>query len=151
MKGKMQRSAAASGKPAPVQAVPEQKYCVYCGRLLPESPLKVPVRTRGFHVCSEGCREQAEQYVRNDKKLKLVLYSLILIAAMLILAAAVSANGMRLSYLAQIVAGAGFLLFPYPISSFETFLTCPIRMVKLISRGIGILFIGFGMFLFLYA
>jgi hypothetical protein len=47
----------------------------------------------------------------------------------------------------QVLAGVAFLIFPYPISSFESFYSCPIKAVVWVCKIIGSVFILFGIYL----
>ncbi|MBR0598247.1 hypothetical protein [Sinanaerobacter chloroacetimidivorans] len=121
--------------------------CVYCGKKIKEETYLAGASTREFPVCSKECKEDTEQYVRMDKKYKLYMYLAIFVAAVSILLNLVLSKGMTLIYVMQILAGFAFLLFPYPISSFESFYSCPIRTVVWICRVIGVFFILFGIYL----
>lgn len=121
--------------------------CVYCGKKIEEGKYKAKAITREFPVCSEECAGKTERYVAQDKKYKIVLYVIIFICAVGILLNVLANRGMQLIYAVQILAGLGFLLFPYPVSSFESFYSCSISKVKLISRIIGLFFILWGTFL----
>lgn len=118
--------------------------CIYCGNPLIEgkNSYAALVRTRRFHTCSALCQEAAERYVQQDRKKKTWLYLILFVGAVGIMISALGIAGGAtrfLMYGSILLAGLGFLLFPYPITSFETFLSCPIRKVTAISRGVGIL------------
>ncbi|MDO4269679.1 MAG: hypothetical protein Q4C72_02025 [Eubacteriales bacterium] len=117
--------------------------CVYCGRELPEKPLKAKAHTRSFNVCSEECRARTEEYVQKDKRFKTAMYLLIFVGGLGFLGSAFfGGNGplyMLAAYIGQLVAGLAFLLLPYPVISFESFHAVSIRGVTRLSRIIGAL------------
>lgn len=124
--------------------------CVYCGKTLPEKPYKAKAHTRSFSVCSEDCRVRTEAYVARDKRFKLAMYLLIFLGGLGFLGSAVFGKGthaMLGAYIGQIVAGAAFLLLPYPITSFETFHVTSIRKVTRLSRAIGAVLVVWGIVL----
>ncbi len=124
--------------------------CVYCGKHLPAGErIYTPViRTRRFPVCSEGCQTAVEKYVRADKRHKIGLYLTLLVCAVVILIAALNGQQSGIFYnIAILLAGIGFVLFPYPITSFETFQSCPVKKVTLICRVIGMAFVVFAVLL----
>lgn len=121
--------------------------CVYCGKKFEDDAIKASGLTREFAVCSETCKEGTERYVRLDKKYKLYMYLAIFVAAISILLNLVLGKGMTLIYCMQVLAGVAFLIFPYPISSFESFYSCPIKTVVWVCRIIGLFFILFGIYL----
>lgn len=127
--------------------------CVCCGKALSaESPaLYVTARTRSFPVCSGACREEAEEYVRRDRKNKVFLYLLLFLASVAILIGSVVHDPSFFLYPAVCVAGLGLILFPYPITSFETFFSCPMRRVTLVCRVLGGVLVALGIFFFVYA
>lgn len=124
--------------------------CVYCGKPLgPESPaLFVTVRTRSFPVCSAECRERADEYVRGDRKNKKFLYLVLFVCAVAILVGSIVRNSFLLLDPAVCLAGLGLILFPYPITSFETFSGCPMRRVTLVCRVLGVILIALGIIFF---
>lgn len=122
--------------------------CVYCGRKIEgEKPITAKAHTREFSVCSEACKAGTEQYILKDKKYKMALYLTIFVAALTILGTLVFQGNMRLMYVVQVVFGIAFSLMPYPVSSFESFYSCPIKVVVGICRGVGIAFALFGLYL----
>lgn len=124
--------------------------CVYCGRKIEEEkPLAAKAHTRTFPVCSEPCKAGTEQYVVRDKKYKMRLYMVIFVAALAILGTLVFERDMRLMYGVQVIFGIAFFLMPYPITSFESFQSCPIKVVVRICQGVGIAFAVFGLYLLL--
>lgn len=121
--------------------------CVYCGKKFEDDSIKASGLTREFAVCCETCKEGTERYVQMDKKYKLYMYLAIFVAAVSILLNVVLGKGMALIYCMQVLAGIAFLIFPYPISSFESFYSCPIKAVVWVCRIIGLFFILFGIYL----
>lgn len=117
--------------------------CVYCGKSVSVQapPFAAQGRTRRFPACSAQCRDAAEAYVQADKKGKLGLYLILLVCAVMILIAALGGKPGLLMYAAILLAGIGFLTFPYPITTFETFQSCCIRQVTRITRVLGAAFI----------
>lgn len=117
--------------------------CVYCGKELPEKPVKVKVKTRSFDVCSDGCSKETETYLANDKRFKTALYLLVFAGGIgFVISSFFGGDGpMRMlgAYIGQLVAGLAFLFFPYPIISFESFHATSIRAVTLLTRIIGLL------------
>ena len=116
--------------------------CVYCGKDLPEKPLKAKIRTRSFAVCCEACKKQTEEYVKRDKRFKTALYLLVFVGGLGFLGSAFFGGEGELrmlgAYIGQLVAGLACLFFPYPVSSFESFHAMSIRGVTRLTRGIGI-------------
>jgi|GEM_PF-322460 len=127
--------------------------CVCCGKVLsPEfSALHMTVRTRSFPVCSKECREEAEEYVRRDRRGKTFLYLLLFLASVSILIGSVVHDSSLFLYPAVCAAGVGLIVFPYPITSFETFFSCPIRRTTLVCRILGGVLVALGIFFFVYA
>lgn len=126
--------------------------CVYCGKNLALENIFAKAHTREFGVCSNNCKSKTEDYVQKDKKYKLSMFLLILLGGLGFMASILFGNGennMMLAYLGQILAGIAFLLFPYPIVSFETFFTTPIKKIIVISKVVGIFFIVWGIVLLL--
>ena len=127
--------------------------CVYCGKTLPEKPLRAKVHTRTFEVCSEACRGQTERYVKQDKKWKLPMYLMIFFGGTGFLLSAILGSGrygMTGAYAGQVLAGLAFLLLPYPIASFETFHAMSIRAVTILCRVIGLVFAIWGAVLLIF-
>lgn len=124
--------------------------CVYCGKEIKEDGMKAMAATREFPVCSEQCEQGMKEYVKKDRKYKLKMYVMIMIGGCGFLISALfgkGTNGMLVAYLGQILAGIAFLIFPYPIISFETFEATSIRTVTIISKVVGLLLIIWGMVL----
>lgn len=127
-------------KPAqPADDLAHWDRCVYCGK--PVDPDQPPYTasgpTRRFPVCSQDCQRGAEAYIRADRRYKKVLYLVLAVCAILVLGATIFSAGNLVMCLPILPAGVGFLLFPYPISTFETFQSCPIRRVTLLCRILG--------------
>jgi len=139
-----------AGPSDPTANIAQVDRCVYCGKALsPESgQLLVTVRTRSFPVCSEECRENADAYVRADRKNKTFLYLILFLSSIAILIGSVLHDPSLFLYPAVCLAGLGLILFPYPITSFETFFGCPMRRVVLICRILGTVLILLGIFFF---
>jgi len=123
--------------------------CVYCGGNLPEKPLRVRVKETTFHVCSIECQSAAERYLALDKRFKLPLYIVIFAAAVVILITAISDGTMFYSHIMQIVVGAAFFIWPYPVSVFTTFQNSPIRFIVRVTRVVGSFLAVFGIILLL--
>ena len=136
--------------PDPSANIAPGDRCVYCGKALsPEfGQLFVTARTRSFPVCSEECRELADEYVLADRKKKKFLYLILFLCSIAILIGSVLHDPSLLIYPAIGLAGLGMILFPYPITSFETFFACPMRRVVLICRVLGAALILLGIFFF---
>ena len=117
----------------------ECERCVYCGQRLsaevPHDYAKVTVRS--FAVCNEECRKGVEEYVLCDKKWKTALFITLGVAAAIILVAALFNMAGSILYVAFAIAGLGFIAFPYPVTSFETFQGCSIKTVTVITKAIG--------------
>lgn len=117
--------------------------CVYCGKTLPEKPVKAKVHTRSFEVCSNECCEQTETYVAKDKRFKTALYLLVFAGGIgFVLSSFFGGDSpirMFGAYIGQLVAGLAFLFFPYPVISFESFHAVSIRGVTRLTRIIGLL------------
>lgn len=115
--------------------------CVYCGKNLPEKPLKAKVHTRWFDTCGEQCRTQTELYVKKDKRFKTAMYLLVLAGGLGFVGSAflggAGPESMLGAYIGQLLAGLAFLFLPYPVSSFESFHAMSIRGVMRLSRIIG--------------
>ncbi|NLH00297.1 MAG: hypothetical protein GX488_00085 [Clostridiales bacterium] len=127
--------------------------CVYCGNSVNGNDTviaKARVKTRSFPVCGLSCKEAAESYVENDKRLKKYMYLLILASAACILISSLSAGMSFLMNIGVVIAGAAFVFLPYPISMFETFQHTPIRRVVAVCRVIGVILISVGVIFMLY-
>ncbi|MCI2058472.1 MAG: hypothetical protein LKJ80_04600 [Oscillibacter sp.] len=134
----------------PSANVAQTDRCVYCGKALdPQAPpCLVTVRTRSFPVCGQACREGADAYVRSDRQRKKFLYLVLFFCAIAILIGSVIHDPSAFLYPAVCLAGLGLIFFPYPITSFETFFSCPIRRVVLICRIVGVILVILGVFFF---
>lgn len=116
--------------------------CVYCGKPLAKESgsFAAMVHSRKFHTCSDLCREATERYAQQDGRKKIWLYLILFFCSVGIIISAIGVSGRTAGsfmYGSIFFAGVGFLVFPYPITSFETFLRCPIQKVTAISRGVG--------------
>lgn len=129
--------------------------CVCCGKPVESGDCTVVVEarvhTRSFPVCSETCKSDVEDFVEKDKNLKKYMYLMILAAAVCILISAVTSSMQLLMYGGLAIAGLAFIIFPYPITAFETFSRCPIRKVTVICRCIGVFLVLFGAVLAFFA
>jgi predicted nucleic acid-binding Zn ribbon protein len=124
--------------------------CVNCGKAVTdyEAPYYAMVTTRKFPVCSKECQEMTLAYVEKDKKYKTYLYLIMFFAAIGVFIGAIFSENPYIVYPCVALTGLAFLLFPYPIYSFDTFLKTPIKTVTLIFRIIGIILICLGIFFF---
>lgn len=122
--------------------------CVCCG--LPvyaeDPPFLVPIHTRRYPVCSEKCAEHTTRYVAQDQKFKRFFYYGLVICAMLILIGSIANESPYLIFSGVCVAGLDMILFPYPVSYFNSFFSCPIRRVTLLTRLIGVVLTALGIF-----
>lgn len=124
--------------------------CVYCGKRLTQDSIKAKAHTRSFDVCDSDCKAGMEEYINKDKKYKTWMFLMIFIGGIGFLLSALfgkNANSMLGAYLGQILGGAAFLFLPYPILSFETFHSVPIKRVVLISRITGGILVLWGIIL----
>ena len=127
------------------------KTCVYCGRVLPEKPVEVKVKTTTFNVCSDECRLETERYLALDKRFKLPLYIVIMAAAIVTLIIAISGGNMNYSYIMQVAVGIAFVIWPYPVSIFTTFQNNSIQFIVKVTRVVGIILAVFGAILLLFS
>ena len=128
--------------------------CVYCGAQLNENPYNrsyALATTRSFPVCGEQCAAGVTAYVEADRRKKTGLYLVLAFCAVIVLVAALAGHQGAALYASIMVAGAGFVIFPYPVTSFETFLACPIKKATHITRGIGVALMVAGAIFFLFA
>lgn len=140
MKGKKRPAKKVPFRPAdPNSDVASGSRCVYCGKPVAQDrpPFLAQARTRRFPVCSEACRGSVERYVLLDQQRKKFLYLGLFFCAVLVLISALWGSNFYLMSAAVILGGAAFLAFPFPITSFETFLGCSIRTVNRICRVVG--------------
>ncbi len=127
--------------------------CVFCGNSITEVEYLAKAHTREFGVCCEQCKKNTEIYIEKDKKYKLAMFFMILLGGIGFVLSIVLGKGetqMMMAYCGQIVAGFAFVLFPYPIISFESFFTTPIKKTMLISRIVGVFFIVWGTILLMH-
>ena len=124
------------------------RKCVYCGRELANEKAKfyAHVHTREFPVCSEECKGKTEEYVAKDKKFKWFFYMGLIICAVVILIGALLGGKPQIVYPGITIGGLAIFFFPYPISSFETFLGTSIKRVTGITKTLGLVFILIGIF-----
>ena len=123
--------------------------CVYCGRRISahEPSYLVRVREGKPPVCSTECRDAAREYIKADVRYKKYFYYSLTLTALLIIIGGLFFN--RSLYIMGVgiaVAGLGMLLFPYPISYFESFYSLSIRKVTLLTRIIGAILLTGGLF-----
>lgn len=130
----------------------DEHQCVYCGKNLEngKAPFRAKAITRDFPVCSETCKEATEAYVEKDKKLKVFLYLVLFFAAIGIFIGAIFGENPKIYCPCVMAAGLAFIFFPYPISSFETFLDNSIKSVTRLTRLIGLIVFAAGLFFLLY-
>ena len=126
----------------------EGLYCVNCGKFFENghAPLEVRAISRDFPVCSEECKAATERYVENDKKYKTVLYLIMFFAAIGIFIGALFSENPKIYCPCVMAVGLAFIMFPYPISSFETFLNHSIKKITLLTRTLGVIILGAGTF-----
>lgn len=126
--------------------------CIYCGKKLDMSDSdKVDYAKaikRYFPVCSEECEKQVALYVDNDKKHKKHFYTMFTACAFITLIG-VLLNRPVVSFVGVIIGGLSMVLYPYPITSFETFVNNPIKTTTKIVMVLGAIIAIAGMF-FLY-
>jgi len=132
--------------------VMDGKYCVYCGKwiMYPTAPYYAKITTRVAPCCCEECKAKTEKYVSNDKNYKVVLYLLLFIAALGVFTGALFNQNPRIVYPCVTGVGLAMMIFPYPISSFETFLITPISTVTLLTRILGLIISAAGIFFFIH-
>lgn len=122
--------------------------CVCCG--LPvrseKPPFLVDVKTRRFPVCSEACVAHTKAFVEKDQRFKRFFYYGLVICALLILIGSAANESPYLIFSGVCVAGLTMILFPYPVSYFNSFFACPIRRVTLLTRLIGVAITALGAF-----
>lgn len=126
------------------------EFCVYCGKWImsPEAPFYANINTRVAPCCCSECRDKTEKYVEQDKTYKIVLYAIMFIAALGVFTGALFSQNPRVVYPCVCGVGLAMLFFPYPITSFETFLRSPIRKVTAMTRIIGAVILAAGLFFF---
>lgn len=124
--------------------------CVYCGKkldtTLPEKEkLYAKATSRKFPVCSEECAKGVEEYVEADRTHKKHFYWLLMICAFASLIGALL-NLWWVSFPGMVVGGCAFLIFPYPFTSFDTFLNYGIKDLTRVTRIIGFVILAAGVF-----
>lgn len=126
--------------------------CIYCGKKLKdiseEEKLYAKAIRRYFPVCSIECENEVTKYVENDKKHKKHFYTMFTVCAFTTLIG-VLINRPVVSFIGVIIGGLSMVLFPYPITSFETFVNNSIKTTTRIVMVIGTIITLAGMF-FLY-
>lgn len=130
----------------PTYSIAKGDRCVCCGRPVPldSPPFLAVAHTRKFPVCSKQCLAETESYVYQDKRYKVHFYIMLFLCAALILIGSLNNESPIFIYPAISVAGLDLILFPYPITSFETFFSCSICRLKLICRILGVLLLLLG-------
>lgn len=120
--------------------IADSDRCVYCGKRLHTTTYDYTAlaHSRRFPVCSPACQAATERYVQMDKKYKSRFYLLLFGCSITILITSIFGQQSTPMYLAVFSAGFGFAMMPYPISSFETFISTPIRTVTTLCRILGI-------------
>ena len=126
--------------------------CTYCGKKLhdvaEEDRLYAKAIKRYFPVCSEACENEVTKYVENDKKHKKNFYTMLTVCAFTTLIGVII-NRPIVAFVGVVIGGLSFVLFPYPITSFETFVNNPIKTTTRLVVIIGTILTLAGMF-FLY-
>lgn len=132
--------------------IAEGDQCTYCGKKLTDVPdenrLYAKAIKRYFPVCSETCETQVRNYVENDRKHKKHFYTMLTVCAFTTLIG-VLLNRPTVSFIGIIIGGLSLVLYPYPITSFETFVNNPIKTTTRIVMILGTILTLIGMF-FLY-
>ena len=129
----------------------ESDKCVFCGKALnlkPNSSLYATVVKKKFPVCSEICLDKTNKYLTNDKKHKKHFYWMFTLCGILTFGGIII-NYSLLAFIGVIIAGLSFLIFPYPISSFESFTYWPIKKMNFTVRIIGLILLLVGVFFLL--
>ena len=134
------------------KVIADSDKCIYCGKNILDVPkdelLYTKAITRYFPVCSETCADEVNKYVNSDKKHKTHFYWLLIICALLTTVGAIE-NIPIVAFAGVTIFGFAFLIFPYPITAFETFTNFPIKKTLVLIRIIGIIILVAGLF-FLY-
>lgn len=132
--------------------IAEGSKCTYCGKKLdmsnPEAVQYAKAIKRYFPVCSTECESEVTKYVANDKKHKKHFYTMFTVCAFTTLIG-VLINRPVVSFVGVIIGGLSMVLYPYPITSFETFVNNSIKTTTKIVIVIGTIITLAGMF-FLY-
>ena len=114
--------------------------CIYCGKKLKDidedDKLYAKAIKRYFPVCSEECEKEVTKYVENDKKHKKHFYIMFTVCAFTTLIG-VLINRPIVSFIGVIIGGLSMALFPYPITSFETFVNNSIKSTTRIVLIVG--------------
>lgn len=125
------------------------EQCTYCGKKLDTSNLNeieyAKAIKRYFPVCSIECENELIKYVENDKKHKMHFYTMLTVCALMTLIGAIT-NYSVVAFIGVVIGGLSFIIFPYPITSFETFVNNSIQTTTKIVRVIGILIFIVGLF-----
>lgn len=124
--------------------------CVYCGKKLDttipdKEKLYAQGPTRLFPVCSEECRLGTEAYVEADKTHKPHFYWMFLLCGIMLLAGALL-NKWWICFPGMCIGGLAFLIFPYAITSFDSFLLYSIKGITRTTRIIGFIILAAGIF-----
>lgn len=139
--------------PSTISSYVDHGRCINCGKSLSENMDErqfVLAKTRHFPVCGNSCAHAVEVYIKRDERYKTFLYAGFFLAALAILIVSFFNDHSVAIRVFLAVAGAFLLIFPYPISSFETFQSVPIRSVTIITRIIGLVIMGVALALHLY-
>ena len=114
--------------------------CTYCGKKLntanEEEIEYAKAIKRYFPVCSKTCEDELARYVENDKKHKKHFYTMFTACAFITLIG-VLINKPIVSFIGVVIGGLSMVLYPYPITSFETFVNNPIKMTTRIVMIVG--------------
>ena len=123
--------------------------CTYCGKKIdtskPDEIEYAKAIKRYFPVCSSECENEVAKYVENDKKHKKHFYTMLTVCAFMTLIGAIT-NHSIIAFIGVIIGGLSFMIFPYPITSFETFVNNSIKTTTKIVRVIGALITIAGLF-----
>lgn len=132
--------------------VAKGNQCIYCGKSLKgiddEEKLYAKAIKRYFPVCSSECESEVTKYVESDRKYKKHFYTMFTVCAFTTLIG-VLINRPIVSFVGVIIGGLSMVLFPYPITSFETFVNNSIKVTTRIVMIVGTIIVLAGMF-FLY-
>lgn len=132
--------------------IAEGHKCTYCGKKLdmsnPDEVNYAKAIKRYFPVCSDTCEQEVTKYVENDRKHKKHFYTMLTVCAFTTLIG-VLINKPIVAFIGVIIGGLSFVIYPYPITSFETFVNNSIKTTTRIVIIIGTIITLAGMF-FLY-
>ena len=132
--------------------IAEGNKCTYCGKKLdmsnPNEVNYAKAIKRYFPVCSKNCENEVTKYVANDRKDKKHFYTMFTVCAFTTLIGVII-NKPIVAFIGVVIGGLSFVLYPYPITSFETFVNNPIKTTTRLVIIIGTIITLAGIF-FLY-